>query len=180
MKNESIKPLQISIYAGFIFLTVFLTAQTKAFSSDLISSDGLTALRLVNKIRVENNLNELTWNDKLAKAAELKADDMVQNKYFEHTSPQGLKAWDFINKQDYSYFTAGENLAIDYSSVEKATLAWENSQSHMANIVGKSYKEFGFATIENDKGSKIYVQIFASPKPLYETVLTNLVEGKGD
>jgi len=179
MKNNKLfKPLQISIYAGFIFLSIAFTPQAKAISANFIPEDSLNALRLVNNIRSQRNLDQLTWNDRLATAAQLKAIDMIQNNYFEHVSPSGARAWSFIEKADYSYMSAGENLAIDYNSVQEATKAWTLSQSHMANIVGDSYSEFGFAQITDSDGSKIYVQIFASPKPLYEIVLSDLANGK--
>ena len=123
------------------------------------------SLELVNDLRVENNLDGLDWNENLANAAQDKVDDIIAKRYFQHTSPDGVKAWDFILKNDYSYIYAGENLAIDYSSVDDAFAAWVDSPSHYKNLVSDKYQEYGFAQGEGDvegHTAKIYVQIFAT------------------
>lgn len=175
MKNKFIKPLQYSIYAGFIFVIITLSPQAKAISADFISKDGLRVLELVNSTRKQNSLNDLIWNEKLANAAQIKAEDMVKYNYFDHTSPSGVKAWNFINNEKYSYFTAGENLAIDFNTVETATDAWKKSPTHLANILNKDYTEFGFASLQNSNGSNLYVQIFARPKSQLENELSNFL-----
>jgi len=123
------------------------------------------SLELVNDLRDKNNLADLNWNDKLAEAAQDKVNDIIANRYFEHTSPSGVKAWDFVLKNDYSYLYAGENLAIDYENVDDAFKAWINSPSHYKNLVSDKYEEYGFAQGEGDiEGhvANIYVQIFAT------------------
>lgn len=123
------------------------------------------SLVLVNEIRSEKNLGDLAWNENLAGAAQDKVNDIIANRYFQHTSPDGVKAWDFILKNDYSYVYAGENLAIDYDNVDDAFKAWVESPSHYNNLVSDKYKEYGFAQGEGDvEGhvAKVYVQIFAT------------------
>lgn len=123
------------------------------------------SLGLVNQIREEKGLAQLRWNPKLAESAEDKLNDILENKYFQHTSPDGVKAWDFILENNYSYIYAGENLAIDYDNVDDAFKAWVDSPSHLANIVSEKYREYGFAQGEGDvegHSSNVYVQIFAT------------------
>lgn len=123
------------------------------------------SLELVNNLRDEEGLEGLNWNDNLANAAQDKVNDIVSKRYFQHTSPEGVKAWDFILKNDYSYVYAGENLAIDYGSVDDAFAAWVESPSHYRNLVSEKYKEYGFAQGEGDvegHTAKVYVQIFAT------------------
>lgn len=133
------------------------------------------SLVLINKIRSKNGVGDLNWNKNLANAASDKVNDIISKKYFQHTSPLGVKAWDLILKNDYSYVYAGENLAIDYGSVDEAIKAWVESPSHFKNIISDKYKEYGFAQGEGDvEGhvAKIYVQIFATRENAVKQFLT--------
>ena len=53
----------------------------------ILSEDEQKALDLVNEYRTENGLNELKPFSELQKVAKLKAEDLVNNKYFAHVSP---------------------------------------------------------------------------------------------
>ena len=48
---------------------------------------------LVNQTRESAGLQPLTENVKLDEAAKLKAENMVQNQYFNHVSPTGITPW---------------------------------------------------------------------------------------
>ena len=43
-------------------------------------------VKLINEFRKKNNLNELEWNESLARAARYHASDMQKDNYFEHES----------------------------------------------------------------------------------------------
>jgi len=121
---------------------------------------------LTNKERQDHNLKPLKINSLLNKAAQLKAEDMVKNNYFDHYSPQGISPWHWIEKAGYHYATAGENLAVDYQTPEAVVKAWLLSASHRANILNEKYTEIGLAKIygpyKNHQALMI-VQIFAKP-----------------
>lgn len=137
------------------------------FVKKIFAKSNLTerSLEIVNNIRNEKGVLPLKWDEKLEKVAEEKVNDIILKKYFQHTSPDGTKAWDLILKEGYSYIYAGENLAIDYNSIDEALEAWTQSPSHYQNIISDKYEDYGFAqgegNIEGHK-AKIYVQIFAT------------------
>lgn len=165
MKKSYLKIAQISLVLvctiSLVLAGYFITKRVTYAQVD--QSD--RSLDLVNRVRKEKGLNQLKWNSKLSEAAEDKLNDILENRYFQHTSPEGVKAWDFILKNDYSYIYAGENLAIDYADTEDAFKAWMDSPTHLANIVSDKYQEYGFAEGEGDvEGhlSRVYVQIFAT------------------
>jgi uncharacterized protein YkwD len=56
-----------------------------AVASGIVPSDVIT---LANSARIKSGLNPLQENAKLAQAAQAKADDMIKNDYFSHTSPR--------------------------------------------------------------------------------------------
>lgn len=123
-------------------------------------------LKLTNASRQEFGINLLEWNEELAKAAQAKADDMLNKGYFSHTSPDGRLPWDFINMYNYNYLTAGENLAEGFLEAESAEEAWMNSPGHRANILNSNFQEIGVGISEGlymNKRTIFVVQMFGSP-----------------
>ena len=121
---------------------------------------------LTNKERSQNNLSVLKENPLLAKAAELKAQDMVKKGYFAHTSPEGLTPWHWLDEVGYEYNYAGENLAVNFFDTQDVTGAWMKSITHKANIVKANYTEMGSGIATGTyKGIETVfaVQVYASP-----------------
>jgi uncharacterized protein YkwD len=107
-------------------------------------------LCLHNQIRAQNDLPALKDNMKLRKAAGGHSSDMVDEGYFDHTSPDGETFVDRILGAGYAKrtdgWTLGENLAWgtgDLSTAQGVMNAWMNSPGHRANILKRSYKEIG-------------------------------------
>jgi uncharacterized protein YkwD len=97
-----------------------------------------------NEERVEAGLPPLKTNPKLAESAKLKVEDMIQNDYFEHTSPSGKTVADLGHEVGYDYVVMGENLALgNFSNVNDLLQAWMNSPGHRANILNTSYQDMG-------------------------------------
>ena len=150
-----------------LFLIVTFSFGFPFSPSALASSSGSEVLALVNKERIASGNTELVWNDKLAKAAEMKATDMFQNNYWAHFSPSGTSPWEFFAKANYEFTHAGENLARGFPSSADAVTAWMNSASHKANIVSKKYRETGVAVAKgkiNGVETEIIVQLFGTSK----------------
>jgi len=149
-------------------LTFALVASFLGFSIQAIQASSITnteTVKLVNEARKSQNLPELAVNEKLAKAAEAKIDDMIKNDYFAHTSPAGITPWAWIEKVGYNYRFAGENLAINFSSAEDQQAAWMKSETHKKNILSSDYKEIGAAVKEgiiNGESAMITVQEFGA------------------
>lgn len=125
-----------------------------------------TVISLANAARTEGGLTELTANSLLAQAAQAKANDMLSKQYFSHNTPSGETPWTFIKATGYSYVTAGENLAIDFTEAESIQTAWMNSPGHRANIMNKSFQEIGIGIAKgmyNGHQTTIVVQMFGTP-----------------
>jgi uncharacterized protein YkwD len=132
-------------------------------------------LCLHNRIRAERGLPQLKENPKLRKAAVGHSATMVQEGFFDHTSPDGSTFVDRVLSAGYTKrddgWTLGENLAWgtgDLSTPAGVMDAWMNSAGHKANIVKKGYREIGIgirlgvpsdpsvgATITADFGAKL-------------------------
>lgn len=124
-------------------------------------------VKLLNNQRGELGLSQLVENPKLSQAAELKAQDMLDNDYFSHDSPQGITPWYWFTMAGYDYHYAGENLGIGFVESEEIHNAWNNSPSHKENLLNESYNEIGIAILQGDfKGTEntIVVQLFGKQR----------------
>ena len=100
-------------------------------------------IRLVNEIRVQNGLSALTYNWELSRVARYKSQDMVDNRYFSHTSPTYGTPFQMIRSFGLSYRSAGENIAYGQRTPQAVVNAWMNSSGHRANILNASYTQIG-------------------------------------
>ena len=114
---------------------------------------------LINAKRVANGLSALKIDDELQNVARIKAQDMVNNNYFSHTSPTYGSPFDMLKSFKISYKSAGENIAGN-SSNSGAVNAWMNSSGHKANILNGNYNYTGIGVVSSPKYGKVYVQMF--------------------
>ena len=116
-------------------------------------------------------------NNKLAIAAQNKAEDMLSANYFDHYSQIGETPWDFILAQNYDYSFAGENLAMDFDTPEGVTKAWMNSPAHAKNILSPLFTDIGVAVVVgkiNDGETTLVVQMFGSQQSSIFTSILNM------
>ena len=104
---------------------------------------------LVNQIRKNHGLNPLTVNWQLSRVARYKSQDMLDKKYFSHTSPTYGSPFDMIKAFNISYRTAGENIAMGYTSPSAVVNGWMNSTGHRANILNANYTQIGVGYVAN-------------------------------
>lgn len=124
-----------------------------------LTADEQEVFDLINAKRVANGLSALKIDDELQNVARIKAQDMVDNNYFSHTSPTYGSPFDMIKSFGISYKTAGENIAGN-SSNSAAVNAWMNSSGHKANILNSNFNYTGIGVVSSPKYGKIYVQMF--------------------
>lgn len=129
----------------------------------------------VNQTRQSAGLQPLTQNERLDTAAQMKAQNMVANNYFAHTSPTGLTPWYWFSQVGYKYKYAGENLAIGFFDSTEVYNAWLNSPEHKANIVNPHYTEIGTAVLSGfgNNNTIVVVQEFGSQLPVKSVAVNN-------
>lgn len=128
-------------------------------TNSTLSADEQEVFNLINVQRNNNGLNSLVIDEELQKVAKDKAQDMVDNSYFSHTSPTYGTPFEMIKNYNITYKTAGENIAGN-SSNEGAVSAWMNSSGHKENILNNSFNYTGIGVVNSPKYGKIYVQLF--------------------
>ena len=117
-------------------------------------------IRLVNEIRVQNGLSALTYNWELSRVARYKSQDMVDNRYFSHTSPTYGTPFQMIRSFGLSYRSAGENIAYGQRTPQAVVNAWMNSSGHRANILNGTFTSIGVGYYVDGAGAAHWVQIF--------------------
>lgn len=111
-------------------------------------------LDLVNSERTSRGLQPLKFNSELSKVATLKSQDMIDNNYFDHTSPTYGSPFDMMKKFGISYTSAGENIAMGQKTPQEVMNAWMNSDGHRKNILNPNFTELGVGIASN--GSSLY------------------------
>lgn len=169
-KPHALRPLALKIYSVSIigvkiFVSTFLFI-TYPSLGDFATINQSEILSLTNVARAEAGASALTLNASLNRAALLKAQDMIADNYFAHTAPDGTKPWAFLKQTGYSYSSAGENLAMDFSEASTVQTAFMNSPSHKKNILNTKYTEMGVAIVEGElqgRQTTVLVEFFAAP-----------------
>jgi len=123
-------------------------------------------LEQTNEERKKEGMLPLQYNSILSDSARKKAQDMFQNDYWAHNSPQGKTPWTFFDSSGYKYSIAGENLAKDFYDTNSLVKAWMNSPTHKSNIMHQKYQEIGIAVVNGTLGgvkTTLVVQHFGTP-----------------
>lgn len=118
-------------------------------TSGSVSSLEQQVVNLVNQQRAAYGLGALTLSTKLSDGARLKAQDLQKNRYFDHNSPTYGSPFDMMRSLGITYGSAGENIAMGFSSAEAVVNAWMNSPSHRANILDARFTQIGVGYVSN-------------------------------
>lgn len=140
--------------------------------SHAAQTTGADLVARTNQIRVEHGLTALTNNAALEQAATAKANDMIANHYFAHTSPTGKTPWSFFSTAGYRFTSAAENLALEPNATTDPTAAWMSSSTHRQNILDPKFQDIGIAIVSGTyKGvpTTFVVQLFGSRKSTIST-----------
>ena len=129
------------IYPGQVLIIPQEDPSALAFEHEVI--------RLVNEQRAKNGLKALTANWELSRVARYKSQDMVDNRYFSHTSPSYGTPFQMIKAFGLTYRTAGENIAYGQRTPQAVVNAWMNSSGHRANILNASYTQIGVGYVSS-------------------------------
>ncbi|MDQ0341033.1 putative YkwD family protein [Caldalkalibacillus uzonensis] len=133
------------------------TAQPDA--AEGISQFEAQVIELTNAERRRNGLPDLQTDSALSKVAQVKSNDMQQNRYFSHTSPTYGSPFDMIRDFGIDFNSAGENIAQGQPTPEQVVQAWMNSPGHRANILNEGYTHIGVGHNEN---GHYWTQMFIS------------------
>ncbi|MBW6416647.1 CAP domain-containing protein [Celeribacter sp. PS-C1] len=129
--------------AGFGALTPVTTAATAAPSA---MEEEAQIMAMLNAERAKQGLAPLSYNAKLATAAERHANDMAAKNYFSHISKNGAKVGDRVRAAGYCYGFLSENISGGYPTAQQAVQGWMASSGHRKNILSSQVNEIGIGT----------------------------------
>ena len=121
----------------------------------------------INNKREKIGIPTLISSNKLDEAALVKAKEIAAKGSLVHSVSTKNIPWKTIVDEGYIYKTAGENLAVGFTSGHDVVGNWMNSPTHKANILNKSYSEIGTASFEGEYNGEMKsytVTYFATPK----------------
>lgn len=109
------------------------------------SEKEIEVFNLINKIRTENGLNELTWDNELYYYSSIRAEEASTK--WSHIRPDGT-SWKEMNPDVFQ----GENLAKGYYNASEAVDAWIASQGHKENILRENFTRTAITFYEAENG----------------------------
>ncbi|MEC9488375.1 MAG: CAP domain-containing protein [Halanaerobium sp.] len=124
-----------------------------------LSGEEKKMVELINQSRIEQGLPPLEVDMKMVKLAREKAQDMVDNQYFNHQSPVLGTPGEMASAAGINFSLLGENLGQGISG-EEVHQAWLNSPDHRMNILDSRFTHVGVGVVQLDATTKVYVQLF--------------------
>ncbi len=124
---------------------IFLKAPPKRQAGSVL----VEVLRLTNDVRKRGECGyppapALVWSDTLARSAQVHAEDMLAQDYFNHYSQDGRSPTDRILAAGYAHgVPTGENIAKGQQTAVEVVQAWVDSPGHCKNLMGVQYKYLG-------------------------------------
>ena len=115
------------------------------------------------KTDLTGTLSALTFDEKLAKAAAIRAEEIASS--FSHTRPDGTTCYTVLAEVGASCGAYGENIAAGYRTGNSVVLGWRedddsySGQGHRRNMLSSDFKKIGIAYY--DKSGSTYGRYWA-------------------
>ncbi len=106
--------------------------------------------RLMNCERITRGLDPVTCDLRLVWLGRKHSSDMERDDFFDHVNNDGLDPFDRLSVMGIDYQMAGENLAR-FPTVERAHLAWMDSEDHRRNILTPNFTFGGVGAIRSER-----------------------------
>ena len=113
-------------------------------------------VRFTNELRKSKNLPTLEQSEQLEQSAIAKLEDMQQQQYWGHYTPNGQSFSRFIWQYDVDAQLVGENLARCFDSHEAAFNALVQSPTHYKVLTG-DFSNIGVASQKTSSGCESIV-----------------------
>ena len=148
-----------------LVLLAAILAASAAYASDITRA---SVVDQMNARRAVAGLPPLHEDARLDRAADDRVQDMEDQEYWAHFSPDGQSPFRFLKPRGYDYQFAGENLAAGFDTAEVLLDAWMESAGHRQNILSPLYADCGVSIIEGStlgrSAGKSIVVIFGRAK----------------
>lgn len=116
---------------------------------------------LVNEDRARYGKNMLSLDPELSRIARIKAQDMLENGYFAHTSPTYGNIRQMLSSFGVSYRAASENIARSRSIYHAQAAFLSSSTGHRQTLLSGAWTKVGIGIAVTPKGFVYVSQVFA-------------------
>ena len=155
------KPLIICrLNNGFGANPLFPSTPPKALNVAIAVAD-------LNTYRQANGLKPVVYNQKLAEASRVHAEDLAAHDTISHTGSDGSHHGDRVQRQGYYFSIAAENVATGQKSWARVLSSWQKSPGHNENLLRPDVTDFGIAMVYDPKTSHqtYWAMVVAAPLP---------------
>ncbi|MBR3928437.1 MAG: hypothetical protein IKJ65_05465 [Clostridia bacterium] len=146
-----------------VFLFLALLIPQLSFSSALAENTSLERMMfsLVNEDRARYGKSALSLDPELSRIARIKAQDMLSNGYFAHTSPTYGNIRTMLNTFGVSYRAASENIARSRSIYHAEAAFLSSSTGHRQTLLSSAWTKVGIGIAVTPQGFVYVSQVFA-------------------
>lgn len=146
-----------------VFLFLSLLVPQMYFSEAQAEKTNLEMMMfsLVNEDRARYGKNALTLDPELSEIARIKAQDMLENGYFAHTSPTYGNIRQMLNTFGVSYRSASENIARSRSIYHAEAAFLSSSTGHRQTLLSSAWTKVGIGIAVTPQGFVYVSQVFA-------------------
>ena len=135
----------VALSAGCIRSGASVTPRGKAAIAQPVGGLSASIAPEVNAFRLANGQKPLAADARLARAAELHAEDMSVNGFFSHTGSDDSSVGDRVKRQGYGFCFVAENIAQGQKGALDALQSWQNSEGHRRNMLSENATQFAMA-----------------------------------
>ncbi len=144
-----------AIYTRTVFLPIL--AKTPSPEYQLID--------LINAERIRRGLSPLRVSPILIQTAEAHSQDMVDRKFFDHTTPDGQTPGNRLTEAGYAYWSCGENIGAGYTTEQAMFTGWmESPYGHRELMLDPDFTEIGVGFVTGGPYGYYWTADFAKPR----------------
>jgi len=113
-------------------------------------------LERINEYRTRNELPPLALDPALMRAAMAHTHNMAENDMFEHTGSDSAELGARLQRVEYQFHQAAENLAGGIESPERTVDRWMVNSDHRHNLLNPIFRDIGIGYLDDpDDGGKL-------------------------
>lgn len=150
----------LSLVLSILMLLALACAPMSAMAAGLTNEEQVM-VQLVNEDRARYGLGTLTIDPELCEVARIKAQDMLANGYFAHTSPTYGNIRQMLTRFGVSYRGASENIARSRSIYHAEAAFLSSSTGHRQTLLGSQWTRIGIGVAMTPAGFVYVSQVFA-------------------
>ncbi len=152
------------IFALLIAITANVLAVNEFALPNNYNEDEYRIFKLVNTERHKRRLNDLVWDDNLARMARDYSKKMAREIFFDHADFDGKTVVDRAeDSRIKNWSKIGENLfyyEANYDFDNLAVRGWMRSPTHRENILDETWTATGIGIAESRDGRIYITQVF--------------------